>query len=357
MKLQSVLVLVSVILAVLLNTACESTKPKTFTIEIQNNTEHTIKSVFIKKADSNDWGNNILKKTINNGDKGNINLPEWGIYDIMLRTGESQAEGIGFIKFNLDITNMMTLNFDVNDRISIRIVNHTGVSVAGCWIRATGSSDWGANIFNYDLDNGVSRELNISLPGQIDVMIRNSTNIQSGLGFIKLNINIDEESTVIIMSNDSEVPYFVIQNNTGHNILSAWIRNPYTTDWGNNLFGSELSSGASRIVTIPQYGLHEVMIRTATSNSEGFGFVINNEILKSGKIISFTIKECVTPHFNLYNTTGDDIVGLWIKSPISTEWGSNLLNSALANNTQITFMQLQEGFYDIMVRTDNTTTG
>ena len=90
-------------------------------ITIQNNTGRTIRQIFIKDHEAEQWGNNLLQNFLQNGESRSYWLAnlDWRLFEGVDTFSISlmDQDDTAFRKLNVTITNDTTLVFNIDDRI------------------------------------------------------------------------------------------------------------------------------------------------------------------------------------------------------------------------------------------------
>ncbi|MDR3001152.1 MAG: hypothetical protein LBU89_07800, partial [Fibromonadaceae bacterium] len=152
---------------------------------------------------------------------------------------------------------------------SITILNNTGYSIGGVWIKPSNSTEWGSNRAG-SISNEQSRVFNFSQPlvaGAYDIRLRQ--NSSSGNIFIKYKVALSNAVIVTFEASDltdeSNHPTINIQNRTGVSFNSIYIKPSSESDWGAD-YGS-LSNNSDKAVTIPipssSYTTFDVQMRSS----------------------------------------------------------------------------------------------
>jgi len=231
---------------------------------------------------------------------------------------------------------------------TITIQNNTGYSINGIYIKESTSTNWGSNLYGYStLSNGASREFklskSLSANNEYDFRLQSTS---GGHSFRKYKLTVSNNMTITFTSSDlndgSNLPSITIQNRTGVNFNSIFIKPSASSDWGTS-FGS-LSNNGNQNITIPippsSYTTFDIQAR---STNPANTYTRNNVTVSSGLILKYTSEDSDSslignPVIVIQNNTGYSINGIYIKESTSTNWGSNLYGySTLSNGVSRTF--------------------
>jgi len=345
-------------------------------ITIKNSTGYTISEIYVKLSTSTDWGNNLWGYSyLSDGDTKELNfskpLSAGKKYDIRL-----SSSGNVFTKYNssVDGRTIVFTTADLTDESnfpSITIQNRTGVSFNEIYVRPSSmseaSSDWGKNYGS--LSNNSNQSITIPIPPSnytsFDIQMRSSNPTNT---YTK-RVTVSNGTVVTYTSADSDnpligLPIVVIDNNTGYSIGGIWIRQPTSTDWGDNLWGySYLSDGESRTFTLSK-SLSEnnvYDIRLEQNSSNGFMFIKYRVTVSEGMIIKFTTadlnNESDHPSITVQNRIGVNSDELYIKPSSSGDWGKSF-GYISNNNSRTVIIPIPPSSYtsfDIQIRSSNPT--
>jgi hypothetical protein len=259
---------------------------------------------------------------------------------------------------------------------TITIKNNTGYTIGDYYndnfnIKPSTSSDWGSVIsLGGGISNGESRAVTlpplISNNGIYDIRVRSSYGF-----FSKYNITITNGSSINFNSSDyddgSQNPKITIQNLSGTNFNSIYVKPSSASDWGVSL-GSVYNNSTSSSIALPfrlaYFSIFDIQVRSSSPDNT---YTKNNVSVSDGIVVIFKPNDTdnpslINPVIIIQNNTGYTIGDYYndnfnIKPSTSSDWGSvislggrisdgesraiTLAPSIISNNT-----------YDFRIRSD-----
>jgi len=179
--------------------------------EVKNNTGVPISGLWVKNSSQSNWGNNKINYMPNGATQIVIVDDLSEKFDIMLRTTNSLTTGFEYARQNITITNGATVSFTNSDVVKewFIITNNTGVSIAGVWVKANNTSDWGNNLISTTMSDGTSYTYNLTQPlssnNKFDIMLRTTNSLATGIDYRKTNITITNGISVSVASGDYNI--------------------------------------------------------------------------------------------------------------------------------------------------------
>jgi len=257
---------------------------------------------------------------------------------------------------------------------TITIKNSTGYTISGIYIKASTSTSWGSNLYNYSsLSDGSSRTFTLTQPlstqNVYDIQLSQNSS-GGGFKFTKYGVTVSNGMTITFTTSDSSdgsnLPRITIQNRSGKKFDSLHVSPSSSSNWGSS-FGS-IANNSSLSVTIPippsSYTAFDIQARSTNPTNT---YTRNNVTITNGMTLMFTSADADNPTIELpviviQNSTGYTISGIYIKSSTSTSWGSNLYNySSLSDGSSRTFSLTQhlstQDVYDIRLSQNSNGSG
>jgi hypothetical protein len=246
-------------------------------------------------------------------------------------------------------------------------MGHTGAGL-GLYIKPAYSTDWGNGVMSL-LRHGESVQITLSHSlannNVFDFFMGAYVNGQSR-SFRKYGVVVSRTMTIEftpydLYFDDIDFPTFTVQNRTGANASSYWIRPSGTEIWSraSTFWGSISNNGnSSGTIGIPlsRFSAYDVQIRTSAPDNT---FTIRNVNITNGTIVMFTRAHSDNalsglPIIVINNNTGQSIGSVRVKASSSSEWENWQHNQNISAGASRTFMLPRplstNSTYDIQLR-------
>jgi len=239
---------------------------------------------------------------------------------------------------NVDNTNNKNGGESGNSILNITIKNNTTQTLNSGWVKPSTSTDWGTYFSPY-INSGESKSITLPKPLSTNSVydFRFGPNYGGGgyLGdtlFFKYNVSVSNGMILTLtnsdLSNGSNLPTITIQNRSGINFSSCYIKPSSASDWGYD-FGS-LSNNINKTVTIPippsNYTVFDIQMRT-TDPTVPSTFTKTNVTVTNDMVVTFVSIDADGDNHNLpviviQNNTTQTLNSGWVKPSTSTDWGT-----------------------------------
>ena len=322
-------------------------------ITIQNRSGVNFNSVYIKPSSTENWNRNFGSLSNNSNMSVTIPIPpsNYTVFDIQMRTTDPTVPGT-FTKTNVAIINSMIVTFDSTDADGenlnlpvIIIQNNASQDFVYGYRKPSSSTDWGSDILTSRISSGQSRAIALPVPlsteNVYDFLFSPTSGTTSGNNFVKYGETITNGMTLTFtnsdLNNGSSLPSITIQNRTGINFNSVYIKPSSTEEWNRN-FGS-LSNNNNMPITIPippsNYTVFDIQMRTTDPTVPGT-FTKNSMTITNGTVVTFVSTDADGLNNNLpviviQNNTSQDFVYGYRKPSSSVTWSSDILTSRISS--------------------------
>jgi hypothetical protein len=151
--------------------------------------------------------------------------------------------------------------------------------------------------------------------------------------FTKHGVTVSNRATITFANSDlddgNNLPQITIQNRTGIDFNSCYIKPSTAEDWGLN-FG-HLSNNSDKAITIPippsNYTIFDIQVRTSDPTVPGT-FTKSSVSVTNDMIVTFLSTDSDGSNLNLpviviQNNTTQYFNYAWLKPSTSTDWGSD----------------------------------
>jgi len=239
---------------------------------------------------------------------------------------------------------------------TITIVNNTGYTINGIWIKASTAVHWGNNVGSW-LQDGQSQTFTLSQP----LSVQNVYDIRlsgGGFNFSQYGVTVSNNMTITFttahLDDGSSLPTITIQNRSGQSFDTFRIKPSASSDWGQGFGWIGNNSDMTVTIPIPPSNFRVFDIQMTSSNPTNT-YTRNNITISDGMALMFTSADADNPTIELpviviQNNTGYTIQSVWIRPSGSDNWGSNL-GSWLQDGQSQTFRLPQhlsaQNVYDI----------
>ena len=345
-------------------------------ITVQNRTGADFNGFYIKPSVSEDWGKSFSNISNNNNGTAKIFIPpsSYTKFDIQMKSSDPTNT---YTMRNVTITDGMVLMFTREDADSpitgspiIVIENNTGYTINGIWIRKPTSHDWGNNLWGYSyLNDNQSRTFilsqSLSANNIYDIRLQTSS---SDYTYIKYRLSIVSDGMVVTfnatdLNDESDYPSITIQNRTGATLNGFYVKPSVSEDWGKSFNNISNNNNGTAKILIPPSSYTEFDIQVTSTNPTAT-YTMRNVTIADGMVFMFTRANADNSIAGsqvivIENNTGYTINGIWIKSSITDDWGSNLWGYSYLNDNQSRTFELSQsvGSVDIRLSTNSSTTG
>jgi hypothetical protein len=348
-------------------------------ITIQNRTGVGFNSIYVKPSSAPDtaWGKDY--GSLSNNDDKSVSIPippsNYTEFDIQVRSSNPTNT---YTK-RVTVSNGMVVTYTRADSDNpligspvIVIQNSTGYSISYVYIKPSTSTDWGNNLWGYSsFSDGTSQTFtlsqSLSANSVYDIRLGTDSDISDGNQFVKYKFTISDGMIITFNANDltdgSNLPSITIQNRSGVNFNSIYVKPSSAPDtaWGKD-YGS-LSNGYDESISIPippsNYTEFDIQVRSSNPTNT----YTKRVSVANGMILTYTRADSDNPLTGspvivIQNNTGYSVSCIYIKPSNSTDWGNNLWGySSFSDGTSQTFTLSQSlsanSVYDIRLGTDS----
>ncbi|GHV13251.1 hypothetical protein AGMMS49938_07550 [Fibrobacterales bacterium] len=339
------------------------------TITIQNRIGVGIDDIYIKPSAVSDWGSDLGSISNNYDLSKTISIPSsnYTVFDIQVTSSNPTAT---YTKRNVTISGGEVITFTRADADNpligspvIVIQNNTGYSVCYMYIKSPTSAAWGSDVGSC-LSDGKSTTYTLSktLSEQIVYDIQLRTASSGGYSFRKYRVTVSDGMIITFTASDlddgSNLPTITIQNRIGVGIDDIYIKPSVSSDWGADLGSISNNYDLSKTISIPpsNYTVFDIQV---TSSNPTATYTKRNVTISGGEVITFTRANADNPLIGspvivIQNNTGYSVCYMYIKSPTSAAWGSDV-GSCLSDGKSTTYTLSktlsEQSVYDIQLRT------
>jgi len=209
---------------------------------------------------------------------------------------------ITVIGFSLSGCDVLSGTNDTDDKggggsnSTVTIRNNTSQNFLYGYRKPSSSTDWGSDIFSSGIPSGQSQTITLPSPlstyNVYDFSFSSTSGTTSGNNFVKYGTTVTNGMTITFTNSDlndgSNLPNITVQNRSGINFNSVYVKPSSTNEWNRN-FGS-LSNNSSMEVTIPippsNYTVFDIQLRTSDPTVPGT-FTKTNVTITNGMTINF----------------------------------------------------------------------
>jgi len=311
--------------------SCESTKPEIVNFTINNHTGLAISEGYYKNPGTSNW-KLLFSANIPSGGYRvqpiNVSAMDTrGYIDIQLRTS------IDILFTKLHTIAEKDINFTESDidptcQQQVTIKNNTDGYFSYGYARLPGGTEW-INIFSDTrIEEGVSQVINIPIytineQGKVDLWMAGSHR------YIKRNLTIVANETVIFTEQDVDPRPVTVKNNTGVYISSSYsnggyIRLPGTVQWYSLFNGVSIAEGATHSVTIDSRYIDSQERVDIRLDVNGVWYTKLNQLTTANGNITFLAEDIDADGAQIYiyihNNTGESSGVCRARVPGTIQW-------------------------------------
>jgi len=255
---------------------------------------------------------------------------------------------------------------------TITIKNDTGFTISNVFVKAPTATSWGSDLLSGTISNGGSRAFTLSQPlsaqSVYDIRLTQQSN-SGGYNYRKYMFTVSNGMTITFTPDDlndgSSHPSITIQNRSGVSYSGIHIKPSVSTDWGGSL--GTVSNNSNETVSIPippsSYTVFDFQMRSSNPTNT---YTRNNVSVFDGLVLLYTSADSDNPLSGhpiivIQNHTGFTVYNVFIKQPMATSWGSDLLSGSISNGGSYAFTLSQplsaQSVYDIRLTQQSNSGG
>ncbi len=143
-----------------------------------------------------------------------------------------------------------------SEEVEIVIVNKTGFPLYEVYLAPQESSDWGKDVFPYDVILQDSYGVIIMDEEALDGLYKIRLMDEDGEVYLKNNLDLKERNKILILPKDllalspGEGLTFTLINKTGDTITGLYISSETEESWGDNLLDGYFLNGSEQVVEL-----------------------------------------------------------------------------------------------------------